>query len=306
MNERLKEWLSPSPFIAGTTLQYALDSTSLGWFKMCPRLYQYSMIEGWRSKHVSIDLSFGLEYHKGLETYDRQRTEGRSHDEAVLHIVREALISTVTWEDLDPNKNRASLVRSLIWYCEEFADDHAKTLILDNGKPAVELSFTTPLEWKIGDQNYLLCGHIDRLVEFTGGTFVLDHKTSKATLSQSYFSNFEPDNQMSLYSLASQIVWKAPVRGVIIDAAQIAVGFTRFERGITYRTEAQLEEWLTDLRKWLDLAERYAEDGYYPMNDRSCRFCTFKKICSKDPSVRQVFLESDFSREEPWNPLKSR
>lgn len=313
--------IAPSPFIAGTKLQFAWDSTSLGWLKECPRKYQYSMIEGWRSKSTKIDLVFGIEYHWGIEQYDRKRVEGASHDEAVSFVVRNVLTRTYKHPDFEgddnTNKNRPTLIRSLIWYFEEFKDDNAKTITLANGKPAVELSFRMPLGfgpdgWSEGDhytmadpQPYILCGHIDRLVEFTDQTFVMDHKTTKQTLSSNYFHQFEPDNQMTLYTVASQIVFSTLVKGVIVDAAQIAVGFTRFERGVTYRTEAQLEEWLGDLRILLKQNEEYAKNDYWPMNDKSCRMCTFKEICSKDPSVREVFLASKFERRH-WNPLESR
>ena len=39
-----------SPFLPATHIQYAWDSTSLGYLKTCPRLYQYIMIEGWQSQ----------------------------------------------------------------------------------------------------------------------------------------------------------------------------------------------------------------------------------------------------------------
>lgn len=313
---------APSPFISGTKLQYAWDSTSLGWLKECPRKYQYSMIEGWRSKSTKIDLAFGIEYHFGIETYDRQCLEGRTHDEALRCVVSEVLKRT--WQSPDflaaeeeGPKNRRTLIRSLVWYLEEFKEDNAKTVTLANGKPAVELSFRMNLDygpdgWHKGDhytnadpQSYLLCGHIDRVVEFVGQVFVQDHKTTKNTLSQNYFSAFDLDNQMSLYTVASQVVFSTPAKGVMIDAAQIAVGFTRFDRSVTYRTDGQLEEWLFDLQLLLRQNEEYVKNDYWPLNDKSCSWCTFKKICSKDPKVREIFLKSDFEK-KPWNPLRTR
>jgi hypothetical protein len=113
---------------------------------------------------------------------------------------------------------------------------------------------------------------------------------------------------MSLYSMAAQVIYKTPVQGVIIDGVQIAVGFSRFARGFTYRTPAQIEEWLVDTRRWLRLAEQYAQEGHWPQNDRSCHHyggCVFRKVCSKSPEVREKFLESDFHK-VPWNPLVPR
>jgi hypothetical protein len=207
------------------------------------------------------------------------------------------------WDSGHNLKNRHTLIRTIVWYLEAFRDDAAKTVILADGKPAVELSFRMELdEWPTGQDGwrwlqeehpYTLCGHLDRLVEFAGGYYVMDRKTTGSTLGGYYFDGFNPDNQMTLYTLAGRIIFNTPVRGVIIDAAQIAVGFSRFDRGITYRTEDQLNEWMHDLGYWLSAAARYAERDYWPMNDKACNNyggCQFRKICSKAPQVRESFL----------------
>lgn len=300
--------MTESPFLPDSPVQYAWDSTSLGWLKDCPRKYYYSMIEGWRSKHESVHLKFGILYHKGLESYDRLRAASAiSHDDALKEVVRTTLIDSFPWPFDHPSKTRPNLVRSIIWYIENFKDDAAKTIILDTGAPAVELSFRMELPYNTRNAvPYLFCGHLDRVVTFNGLTFVMDRKTASSTLASNYFDKYEPNNQMTAYSAAAKVIYKQPIRGVIIDAVQIAVGFSRYVRGITYRTPAQLDEWLVDLSHWLALAETYALAGHWPMNDNACDKyggCPFRKVCSKDPGVRQAMLESDFTQEEPWNPL---
>lgn len=326
---------SLSPFLPGTQIQFAWDSTSLGWLKTCPRLYQYSMIEGWRSTGQHVHLDFGSYYHHALELYDRHRTLGVDHNEALYEAVKYCL--EVTWVFDDPSvgiqggpmdwghnlKTRETLVRSVIWYLEEFGEnDAAKTVVLSNGKPAVELSFRLELDFGPGwsdkhgpssingesPQPYVISGHLDRVVSFSDGIYVMDRKTSSTTIGSYYFDGYNPDNQMSLYTFASKVIYQTPVRGVIIDAAQIAVGFTRFSRGFTFRTEAQTEEWLANTKEWLALAEHYATQDFWPMNDKSCHQyggCAFRKVCSKSPEVRQKFLESDFTKRH-WNPLEPR
>src|SRR5260370_26727814 len=91
-------------------------------------------------------------------------------------------------------KNRRTLLQLCVDYFDFFKDDPAQTFILENGKPAVELSFKFELDWgpqhkqtfhgdkfidkkmEVG-QPYLLCGHLDRVVTFSDHLFVLDHKT---------------------------------------------------------------------------------------------------------------------------------
>lgn len=328
-----------SPFLPGTKIQFAWDSTSLGWLKECPRKYQYSMIEQWRSRGNSVHLDFGLWYHDALESYDKWVAEGLSHEDALNETVRKCLeltwikevdqdtgevIRDEAWDAGHPAKTRETLVRSVIWYLEQFGDsDAAKTVILANGKPAVELSFKLEMDFGPYQQRhdldvgfvhnhkyqpYVLCGHLDRVVEFTGGYYVMDRKTSTSTISSSYFDQYEPDNQMDIYSFAAKVIYQTPVRGVIIDAVQIAVGFSRFSRGFTFRTEAQVEESINDMKVWFALAEQYAIAGHWPQNTKSCHHyggCIFRRVCSKSPEIRHKFLETDFVKKE-WNPLIPR
>lgn len=325
---------APSPFLPGTNIQYAWDSTSLGYFKTCPRLYYYIMIEGWRPKDESVHLTFGQYYHSALEQYDRARAEGLGHVDAMREAIGLAVTLSANFHaDRESKagryKNRDTLLALVVDYLDKFRDDQAETVRLEDGTPAVELSFRFELDWgPVSDrwydgneykgyteqgQPYLLCGHLDRVVDFAGGLFVMDRKTTTTTIGGYYFDRYEPDNQMSLYSLAAQVILNSPVRGVIIDAAQIKLEEPHsFARGMTFRTPDQLNEWIEDLRFHLAEAERYATEGHWPMRDTSCGNyggCRFRDICSKSPGVRERFLESKFTRvppEERWNPLSVR
>lgn len=312
------DWVGPN----GPVLRI-WNSTRLGWLKSCPRQLQYAGIEGWRSKREAFTLRFGREYQYGLELSDRLKAEGVEREEAIARVVQTILERTWderepdgsgghAWgpgpDDREPNRNRGTLIRSLVWYFDQFNPDPAGTIVLDSCKPAVELSFQFETDFGpklIEGDNYILSGHLDRVVTFAGETLVADAKHTVTTISSEYYKRFEPDNQMSLYTLASKLVFKAPVKGILIDAVQVAVGFSRFDRGVTYRTDGQLEEWLRDTQYWISQAERFAVEGHFPMNDKSCFLCGFKKICSKDPSVRQIFLENDFVK-EPHDPLEIR
>ncbi len=335
-----------SPFLPGTKIRYAWDSTCLGALKVCPRLYQYQYVDFWGHPGESVHLRFGQEYHSALQGYDIARTSGADHEEALRKTVYDLLCRTADYAP-DPDtkagkyKSRAILLRSVIWYLDEHSDDPAKTYIKADGKPAVELSFRFELDWgpsrhwgceegnrvalvtdetgTHAPQPYLLCGHLDAVKSFNDSLFVMDHKTSMTTLGSYYFDQWSPSNQMTLYSIASKVILNAPVKGVIINAAQLMLDFdksgeygARFVRGFTYRTPDQLAEWLEDLHFWLDAAERYAEADYWPQNDQSCGMyggCKFRSVCSKSPQVREKFLKSDYIKLDEasrWNPLRSR
>ena len=287
-----------SPFLPGTKLQYAWDSTSLGLLKTCPRLYQYTMLDGWSPRGESIHLRFGQEYHSALEFYDRLTAMGHKSEEAIHLVVRS--IYTRLEDGWNPDretkagryKNRDTLVSLVVDYLDHFANDPAQTYIKSDGTPAVELSFRFELDWGPGGIQravddyppYLLAGHLDRVVSFNDQLLVMDRKTTTTTLSAHYFAQYEPHNQMTLYTLAGRMLLAAPIRGVIIDAAQILLEKPNaFARGFTYRTDDQLDEWLNDLHMTLTINESYVEANHWPMNDTSCdKFggCRFREVCA--------------------------
>lgn len=306
------------------TLQLAWDSTSLGALKMCPQHYKLRIVDGWVSKGTSAHLTFGLIYHKALEVYDHSKALGSTHDQATIDAVRVCL--TMTWDDElqrpwasdNTNKTRETLLRSVIWYLEKFAEDSLKTVILSNGKPAVELSFRFELgiTSSICGSPYLMCGHIDRLVEFNDSFYVLDRKTTKYSLDQDYGSKYTPDNQMSLYDVAGQIILPEETSGFIIDAAQVLATISRFHRYPISRHKSVREEWLADLEYWLRMAEFFAQSNYWPRNDKACLSywshndpinsgCPYRQVCSAAPVMRERILNS-FYQKSRWDPLITR
>lgn len=299
-------------------LQIAWDSTSLGTFKECPRKYFYTMILGRTSHAENVHLVFGAHYHAALERYDHGRSAGMDH-EAALHVaVRYCYEATVKrlpggkfvpWNSDDKNKNRWTLMRSVVWYLEQFKNDPLRTIQLDNGKPAVELSFRYETNFSAPDgQPFVICGHIDRLVEYSGSIYFLDRKTSKNAIGEDFFKKFSPDNQMSLYDFSGNVIWKEGVKGGILDAAQVMVTFSRYQRGFLRRTPKQREEWYQDAAWWINLAADCAVENNWPMNDKSCGNyggCPFREICAKGPETRMQWLNG-MTVERKWDPLVVR
>lgn len=325
----------PSNFTEGTQIQWSWDATSLSAFLKCPRYYKLAIIDGYRGD--SIHLRWGSEFHMALEDYDRSRAHGVNHDDSIHDTIRALLERIADWEPEPETKSeelktKPNLLRSVVWYLDHYHPDKAETLVLQNGAPAVELSFNFPLEWGPTHQvwsttldldkilnapegtppgiPYHLCGYLDRVVVFNDDLYVMDRKTTTSTPGSYYFDRFDLDTQMTLYTLAGQIILKSPIKGVIVDVIQVAVGFTRPVRGFTVRTPDQLEDWLEQLRWWLEQAETCAIRDVWPQNLTSCDKyggCDFRSVCSKSPSVQQKFLEGSFKGERrSWNPLEPR
>lgn len=314
-------------------VQFAWDSTSIGLAETCLRKYQLNMLLGWQPDKKSVHLIFGGLYATALEHYHQHVAAGMPVDEATVEVVHEALIATTEYEikedewinglelqakgydrfvgehrfvEFNHNaKTRENLIRTIVWYLDQFGEeDSCQTVTLSTGEVAVEHSFRFEV-----DDGIMLAGHLDRLVEYTGHIYVQDQKTTGTTITQRFFEQFNPNTQMSLYSFAGQAIFDLPVKGVMIDAAQIAVGFTRFERGFTFRDEPQLDEWYDNAMYHIETARKATIEQHFPMNTSSCGNyggCEFRGICGRSPAVRDQFLKGDFTQGERWDPLKAR
>lgn len=310
---------SPSPFDENG-LQYAWNSTSIKLSQECLYKYKLTMIDGWQIEGLSMHLRFGLHYASALENFHKAIADGVSRENAIEDVIADAMIITwdyevdeqgtviegsgVAWETGDSAKNRPNLIRSIIWYLDHFQDDAAKTVILTDGSAAVEHSMIVPV-----DNDIVFTGHIDRLVEYAHQVLVQDQKTTKSTISQRYFEGYSPDTQMSIYTFIAKASNKVPVHGVMIDAAQIAVGFTRFERGFTFRSASQLNEWYDNTMLNIEAARKATRENHFPMNPTACGNyggCMYRRACSRSPEVREQFLKADYVKGSPMNPLEIR
>lgn len=207
------------------------------------------------------------------------------------------------WDSMHNTKTRGNLIRSIVWYIDHYSDDTMPVVQLEDG-PAVELSFTLEV-----DDGMIFAGHLDRLVHYGDDPYVQDQKTTGSTINQKFFEQFKPDTQMSMYSFAGKMILGTPVKGVIIDGAQIAVGFTRFERGFTFRTDGELNEWYDSAMYHIEQARHATRENFFPMNTTSCGDyggCPFRHVCARSPEHRLQFLKADFVQGQPLDPLEQR
>ncbi len=303
-------------------LQTALDSTSLGEFKQCPRKYYYSIIMGYQPIGTAIDLIFGSAAHQALEHFHKRRFAGEPYEDALLATLQEALTESWIAEASEPlfddaAKSRLSLTRLIVEYCDRYEKEQTgpRTVALANGAPAVELTFAFDSGLaSASHEPIVLCGHLDRLVEFNQEIYIADLKTTRSGLTAHYLRNFTPDNQFTLYTLAGRVALHVTARGVLLDAVQVGVTFVRFARIPIPRPTAIIEEWIRGFESyWYPAIQSCAQNAdltsnpveAYPQNDKACGLyggCHFREVCGRVPSSRSTILEGQFNRRR-WDPL---
>ncbi|WP_417436452.1 PD-(D/E)XK nuclease family protein [Idiomarina abyssalis] len=297
-------------------LQTLWDSTSLGALKECPTKYFWQNICGLRSKAPRDPLVFGIAFHRAMQIYHYHRASKSDHlssMEAALDAGIKAYVNPdkTLYQAQKKDRGFYALCRAIVWHLdhfnqEGFKDDPAQTLVLQNGKPAAELSFKFHF-CTIDGIDFYLCGHFDTLVEFNNQNFVKDYKTS-SSLGQNFFDQFSPDNQMSLYILGGGVVLQKPVAGAIIDGIQCAVHFNRFQRGFVYMSPEILAEFTEDTQLWIEQAKLFASRGHYPKNEKSCDKyggCPYRDICRTPPSLRDNLIKTKYVQ-EIWDPSIDR
>lgn len=347
---------APNPFTATLPTQLrAWDSTSMRTYMECAQKYLRTIVQGWR-RPGGIHVEWGRVFGASQEVFDKAIARGFDKEEALDLAFQFALEATGEyvpdmsvkkhaddcdfhldqypwecscgersqwrpWPNVDSKKNRYTLLRALVWYCDEqrLAEGDVRPYVFPDGRPAVELTFQIPLPLETPDgEPYLLTGHYDGLAT-TGGeeVFPRERKTTKNTLGPYYFDHYSPDIQIDNYDLAFNIMYpQFPGNAVMLEATQTGATFARFQRQFIHNTEAKRDEHLDMVLEWIRRAEHDADlyanpetrHRAYPMNKAACHNaggCPFADICNKDPSVRERFLRANFVQQY-WNPLEER
>lgn len=290
-------------------LQRVWDSTSLKLFLECPRKYYYTMIEGWTTQQQSVHLWFGSAVHAAVEAFEHAKAGGLDFDASMDVMLKRIAVESVNApHDPQGYKTVPNLYRTMIWYQIQFRNDTFKTLILADGKPATELSFNVELPF----HGYYYAGHLDRVVSSDNfeTLAIMDHKTTKSTLGNYFFDGFNNDIQFTGYTFGGRVALGPKVKGVEVNGMSVQKTQSVFGRSAQRRSEAIVEEFVHGLGEVFDRAEHYAAMNEWPMNKTSCGHyggCPFADVCSKEPSVRETWLRSDFTkRPELWDPAKAR
>lgn len=316
-----------SPFSKGNPeLRRVWDATTLADFLKDPASYYLSRVKGWRPRYPAPPLVYGATLQSALERYDKLRVNGgdtkKALEAAMDFAVEEAknpLDFGYTLDEISAEFGKANqknhrtlktLLRTLVWYEAEYGKDDPAQIHTINGEPAVEVPFRIPLPIQTPyGENYILAGHMDAAVDMLGNKFVMERKHTLTTLSRYYFNSWKANTQFSTYAMVGSSVLGEQVDGVLLDAVQVGVNFSRFHRREILRTKGQQDEFLNNLLLWIKQAEYMAENHHWPINEGGLSMyggSAFRDILTKDPAHREQYLHENFIQEEPWNPMIER
>jgi PD-(D/E)XK nuclease superfamily len=296
-----------------------VDNFALTIFQTCPAKYQLRIKDGWTTRRKSGALGFGGALHAGLASWHSDRNIGKAVEAVIQH-----------WDDsvpIDDYRTKEKCVQVMLEYAKHYPAESWSPVVGPSG-PMIECAFTLDTGMyldlcpKCGESQgngstsdeCIYChealepieygGIFDGLVDFSGQLFVLEHK-STSRLGSTYFHQFKPNNQVSGYIWAAQVLSGRRVHGAIINAIGVyKVGATKFERQPTSRNETDILKWKENVRQQCNLIQRAELLDEWPMSTQACTLyglCEFHSVHSLSHETEQrKLLEMDYTTER-WD-----
>ena len=277
-------------------MRKAFDNTMMSAYHECHRKYNYRHNRNKVRNIATLPLEFGKCIHSSL---DHLYNNGWDIEGAV------ALFNKEYKENLELDDKRTLVMGE--WILRNYASHYAS-------QPWKLVKSEFPFEVSLPNGN-TFTGRIDKIVEWDGVLWVVDHKTT-SQLGASYFKMAEPNAQFTGYTYAAKKLG-FPVVGTVVDALLVAKGLLKAESrnkltplaryDAHYSDEALIEWEQWAINTQLDIA-RDEVNGVWNPNFNSCvnwGECTYRSMCKEIPALRERILATDY-RDEEWNPIKEK
>jgi PD-(D/E)XK nuclease superfamily len=316
-----------------------LDATKLKAWLACPRRFQFGHLRHLEPVGAgSIHLVFGRAVHAGLEALENGFLRGMDREQALQFSlpIAYALQPPALFPD-EATKTPESIARILIWYADQFYGTEDGSEVPPALRPIYnELPFSIHLDALVAAgaiheghlrrsgwhsaaalPNVALCGRFDSIVEgpSEGEFWVRDRKTTTRSLTDYYFTQYQPNLQISLYSWMARQIWpRWRIKGVLIEAIQVGTHFCRIIRKEFKPWPENLDDTVVEILAAIlrmqeagVLTADSAELPLLPPNEAACMSdgmpCSFRSLCNAHPLLRKEMLSTLYSTREPWSPL---
>lgn len=293
-----------------------ISASSRELFSTCPQKFYLSVITGFTPKDVSPHLTFGGAYAAALEAFRSEYFKNPAqlppdllYDAAVARGLH-ALILHFGPEDPPPEqkKNFARCVGAFVEYLFRYppASEHAPPSYNVLG-PRVEFSFTFEVPecfHPVTGDPILYHGRFDQLVDFNGGLFVMDDKTT-SSMGALWKHQWALRSQFTGY-VAGARSHDLQIVGAIVRGMAILTNEFKTEEAITYRPQWLVDRWTIRLTHDVKRMLQCWKDDYWPHQGEESHACYNYGICayhvlctSQNPShYAPVYFD-----EGRWDPV---
>lgn len=288
-----------------------LDATMLASYR-CPRRFFYAHVHRYGSPGgKSIHLIAGGAYAKGLEVARLAYMNDKDPGECLLLGI-DALIRE--YGDAQPGETSKSLDRmvgALEFYFDQYPlnTDPARIAVIA-GSPAVEWSFALPLPFNhpVSGNPLLYTGRTDALMDFAGGLYGLDDKTT-SQLGTSWPKQWTLRSQFTGYAWAARELG-IPLAGTLVRGVSILKTKYDTAQAIVNQPPWKIDQWVGHrdtvihhmLHDWRNLTSGAQPEAALDETCNEYGGCMFKQVCEVPPTVRDSWLATNYE-EVIWNPL---
>lgn len=297
-----------------------VDNFALTMHQTCPSKFDLRINQEWTVRRRSGALGFGAALHEGLAAWYKTGEIGKA-----LMAINEA------WPQehpIDDYRTREKCIQVMLDYVKAYPQESFKVVGYGTEDAMVEKTFSLETgmylscydcgpdyQWD-GDSepNCPNCGQplepieyggiFDTLVEFGGKIFILEHK-STSMLGSTYFHQFKPNNQVTGYVWGAQKLSGRAVGGAIVNAIGVyKASATKFERNITTRSAADIEEWMRNVKSTCEEIQFHRRTGYWPMRTSACTLygiCEFHSVHTLTHQIeRENMLQTNYVKDK-WD-----
>ena len=303
------------------TFPEVIDSSILATAKACRYKFFLAHCREFKSVGQNVHFVAGGAYAAGLEVARHAFFQyGRSAADAEALGMAELVRA---YGDFDPPSDSAKTLDrtmgALEFYFDQYPLDRevATPITLTSGKSGIEINFAEPLPIHHPETGnpLIICGRMDQAVNFAGGVYVEDDKTT-GQLGASWANQWHLRSQFTGYCWAMHQAFGILPKGVLIRGVAILKTKYDTQQVITYREPYMIEAWYrSTLRLLQDLVDDWQyhrSSGSYEVGsdifikdlDQACvewGGCTFQQVCrAPDP---EPWLAQYYERRH-WDPMK--
>lgn len=282
-------------------------------------------IEGYKNQRSAAKMVYGIGVHKFVDTmFKTQGNLGKARDAALIAFRKPKALDSKSKHMNDENHFLPTCFN--LWE-DWVSKDDAQTVMLPDGSPATEVTFSIPYY----EDEFIVVtleGTIDRIIKIKGGCYAInDYKTTSSWEKDSYLEKYRMSNQLRFYVFALKLMAEKAPESMLGQIGATNVGACI--DGIFLKPKACDNEYkrsnvfqfadLGEVRRGLDLkiqqisrtVELTRMSGILPAKEGlvngSCEgkwgLCTFWSICnSQSDEIAQVLLARDFVKKE-YDPL---
>jgi hypothetical protein len=178
----------------------------------------------------------------------------------------------------DKVKTKENLLTLMQLYINNYAEQDKSWKIL-----GIELKDSIVI------QDIIYIVKVDLIIEDRGNIYVVDHKTAGIKKKWNYFTNFEPNTQVTGYTAYCQGKF-GQCSGFIPNACFVGhrerkykgeeAGFhVDFDRTIINRYPQQIEDFKVNIIDVVSQIENCKITGYWSKTEGNCGYCQFKELC---------------------------